>query len=254
MRSFTFYKYWEYCQNWISYFMARANHLSTDKIHETFCTDECLSRLTWYTSCCLCTCAYGWQHTHTHSLTHTRSSHLSVVLARADSNASNQLVEALWLCVAPPGSIICNAYATLISAPPPPCLTLLPRLRFVLNVVLLKTNLLPIIKIRAKQTAKRKAKNSRKKRKNSQIKNKVKFHKIFCGNRWKSSVTERAKSAYMYACVCVCVVFLLHNLSQIALKRRWHKVCQLCVTISTNCPRYVCHLATRLLIPDSEAC
>lgn len=56
-------------------------------------------------------------------------------------------------------SIICNAYATLISAPPlttPASLLLL--LRFVLNIVLLKTNLLPIIKIRAKQTTKKKRK------------------------------------------------------------------------------------------------
>lgn len=191
-------------------------------------------------------------HTHTHlAHPHTRRSHLSVALARADSNASNQLVQAVWLCVAPPGSIICNAYATLISAPPfplpPLCSSLLQLLRFVLNVVLLKTNLLPIIKIRAKQTAKRKARNSRKKPE----KNKVKFHKSFCGNRWKSS--KNCLHIRMCVCACVCVVFVLvHNLSQIALKR-WHKVCQLCVTISANCPRYVCHLCVCLLIPDAEA-
>lgn len=163
------------------------------------------SRHTWQTSCCLWTCAHSYIFTHTP--THTRRSHLSVVLARADSNASNQLVEAVRLCGTPGlHHLQCICYINLgTSLPPSP--SLLQLLRFVLNVVLLKTNLLPIIKIRAKQTAKRKAKNSRKNRKNSPEKNKVKFHKSFCGNRWKSS--KKCLHICMYVRECVCVLFFL---------------------------------------------
>lgn len=117
---------------------------------------------TWQTSCCLWTCA------HTYTLgTPTHTSQSSV---RCAGTCWQQCIQSarsgcVTLC-GTPGlhhlQCICyiNLGTSLLPFPPP---SLLQLLRFVLNVVLLKTNLLPIIKIRAKQTTKRKAKNSSKK-------------------------------------------------------------------------------------------
>lgn len=77
----------------------------------------------------------------------------------------------------------------------------------------------------------------------------VKFHKSFCGNRWKSSVTQLAKNTI---CVCECVCNLpLLSLSQIALKRWQQSVSAVRHDFSELSPIVcvcvdVCHLATRL--------
>lgn len=81
----------------------------------------------------------------------------------------------------------------------------------------------------------------------------VKFHNSFCGNRWKSSVTQRAKNTIcvcVCACGCVCNLPLL-SLSQIALKRWQQSVSAVRHDFSELSPIVcvcvdVCHLATRL--------